>query len=96
MVFKEIRDLIFSPVDLIIDDKHIENIVISDFTDLYNDYEVIGIRSDYDKYVIKHQDYDYIESKVVISLKETLSKNEGLDDSYIKQKQKGINIECKE
>ena len=82
MRFKEIRNLIFSPVELIIDDKHIENIVISDFTNIYDDYEVIGIRADYDEYIRKHQDCDYIESRIVISLKETLTTTRELGNPY--------------
>lgn len=82
MVFKEIRNLIFSPVELIIDGEHAGNVVLNDFTELYDDYEVIGIRADYDEYVIKHQDYDYIESRVVISLKETLTTTRELGNPY--------------
>lgn len=60
MIFAQIRSLIFSSLILIIDDKKLYDIDISDpAIDIYDYYEVIGIRADY---------YDH-EEYIVVSLK---------------------------
>ena len=65
MIFKAIRYLIYSSLQLVINDSHIYDVDTHDQAiDIYNNYEVIGIRSEY---------YDY-EEYVVISLKPTISK----------------------
>lgn len=65
MIFKAIRYLIYSSLQLIIDDTRLYDVDTHDQAiDIYNNYEVIGIRSEY---------YDY-EEYVVISLKSAISK----------------------
>lgn len=65
MIFKAIRYLIYSSLQLVIDDIHLYDVDTHDQAiDIYNNYEVIGIRSEY---------YDH-EEYVVISLKPTISK----------------------
>ena len=65
MIFKAIRYLIYSSLQLVINDSHIYDVDTHDpATDIYDNYEVIGIRSEY---------YDH-EEYVVISLKPTISK----------------------
>jgi len=64
MIFKAIRYLIYSPLILIIEDKKIYDVEVeSPQLDIYNNYEVIGIRAE----SFIPDDY------VVISLKPTLS-----------------------
>ena len=66
MIFKAIRYLIYSPLILIIEDKRIENVDTHDpDIDIYDNYEVIGIRAD-----IKYFD-NFEEEAVVVSLKPT-------------------------
>ena len=66
MTFKEIRYLIYSALQLIVDDSHLYDVDTHDQAiDIYNDYEVIGIRSEY---------YDH-EEYIVISLKNTANKH---------------------
>ena len=65
MIFKAIRYLIYSSLQLVIDNTHLYDVDTHDpAIDIYNNYEVIGIRSEY---------YDN-EEYVVISLKPTISK----------------------
>ena len=66
MTFKEIRYLIYSSLQLIVDDIHLYDVDTHDQAiDIYNNYEVIGIRSEY----WDHEEY------VVISLKNTANKH---------------------
>ena len=95
MKFKLIRNLIFSPLEIIIDDKHIENVNTQDpDIDIYNNYEVIGIRADVEH--IFYDTFEDAEGKVVVSLKEPLSANEPLGNPYHEPKIKGTSLECKE
>lgn len=97
MKFKLIRYLIFSPLELIIDDKHIENVNTHDpEIDIYDNYEVIGIRAGVDIYNKKHFEYEDYEEKVIISLKEPLSNTETLGNPYYEPKTKRTSLECKE
>lgn len=83
MTFKSIRHLIYSPLELIIGDMHVENVdTHASELDIYDDYEVIGIRAGVDIYTNKHFEYDNYEPKVVISLKESLTTIEGLGNPY--------------
>ena len=67
MIFKAIRYLIYSSLQLVIDNTHLYDVDTHDpAIDIYNNYEVIGIRSEY---------YDN-EEYVVISLKPTISKTQ--------------------
>jgi len=64
MIFKAIRYLIFSRLDLIIEDQRVNNVEVTDpALDKYDYYEVIGIRS--------RVDFEYDESVIVLSLKPT-------------------------
>ena len=97
MRFKLIRYLIFSPLELIIGDMHVENVDTHDpDIDIYNNYEVIGIRAGVDIYSRKHFDSEDYEEKVIISLKEPLSTNETLGNPYHEPKTKRTSLECKE
>ena len=65
MIFKKIRPLIFSPLVLIIGEQEINNVDVNDpEIDIYNYYEVIGIRA-----------WAFIEDEgaVVISLKPAIA-----------------------
>lgn len=65
MIFKTIRPLIFSPLVLIVGDEEIENVEVNDpAIDIYDYYEVIGIRA-----------WAFMEDDgaVVISLKPTIT-----------------------
>lgn len=87
MIFKEIRYLIYSSLQLIIDDTHLYDVDTHDpAIDIYDYYEVIGIRSEY---------YDH-EEYVVISLKETANKhfenyleNSTYNDDFICEQARG-------
>ena len=74
MRFKEIRELIFCEIKLVIHDKVVEN--FNNYYDYYDDYEVIGIRAD----IIPIQSKDVFchtfKARVVVSLKETISVDE--------------------
>lgn len=70
MIFKSIRPLIYSPLDLIIGDETIENVDVNDpAIDIYDYYEVIGIRAGVDYYFSG----DEAEEKLIISLKPTIT-----------------------
>ena len=70
MIFKSIRPLIFSRLELIIGDEDIEDVEVNDpAIDIYDYYEVIGIRAGVN-YFDSWKDY---EGRVVISLKPTLT-----------------------
>jgi hypothetical protein len=65
MIFKAIRHLIFSPLVLIVDGEEIDNVEVNDpAIDIYDYYEVIGIRS----WAFTEDD-----GAVVISLKPTIT-----------------------
>lgn len=65
MIFKAIRHLIFSPLVLIIGEEEIANVEVNDPSiDIYDYYEVIGIRS----WAFTEDD-----GAVVISLKPTIT-----------------------
>ena len=65
MKFKQLRNLIYSPLELIIGDKHLENVEVRDEAfNKYDNYDVIGIRS-----ATHFRSEYYYESNVVISLK---------------------------
>lgn len=65
MCFNDIRFLIYSDLDLIVDGKRIKHVDISsDTIDMYDDYEVIGIRSEL---------IDNFDSKIVISLSSSIT-----------------------
>lgn len=66
MIFKELRPLICSPLKLIIGRLRIVNVSLSDFTNKYDNYEVIGVRSEIDF----KEKYAYNNSRVVVSLAE--------------------------
>ena len=71
MKFKELREFIYSDLILVIDkEKIFWNVSLSELDNRYDDYEVIGVRSDY---------YDHI-SYVVVSLSQPLYKSEELID----------------
>ena len=78
MIFKDSRPLIYSRLELIVDGRHIEQVETNDpAIDIYDYYEVIGIRAGIDYYSSFDLDgalNHYDEAKVIISLKETLSK----------------------
>lgn len=60
MIFAQIRSLIFSPLILIVEGKKLYDVETLDpAIDIYDYYEVIGIRADY---------YDH-ETYIVVSLK---------------------------
>lgn len=66
MIFAQLRNLIYSSLILIIDDKKIYDVDTHDpDIDIYDTYEVIGVRSSY---------YDH-EEYVVVSLKPSLISN---------------------
>ncbi len=70
MIFKQIRPLIFSRLELIIGDENIEDVEVNDpAIDIYDYYEVIGIRAGVN-YFDSWKDY---EGRVIISLKPTLT-----------------------
>lgn len=70
MIFKQIRPLIFSRLELIIGDENIEDVEVNDpAIDIYDYYEVIGIRAGVN-YFDSWKDY---ESRVIISLKPTIT-----------------------
>ena len=74
MIFKSIRNLIFSRLELVIGDVTIENVDVNDpAIDIYDYYEVIGIRAGVDIYTKEHFDYDDYEEKLIISLKSTIT-----------------------
>ena len=87
MIFKEIRYLIYSSLQLIVDDRHLYDVDTRDQAiDIYNDYEVTSIRSEY---------YDH-EEYVVISLKNTANKhfenyleNSTYNDDFICEQARG-------
>ena len=60
MLFKHLRPLICSDLILVIGDTKLYNVSLDLLDDRYDNFEVIGIRSDY---------YDYIPY-VIVSLKE--------------------------
>ena len=69
--FKDIRYLIYSPLELVIGSIHLENLDTHDESlDKYNNYEVIGIRS-----ATHYRSDYYYESNVVVSLRESTSKH---------------------
>ena len=67
MIFKNIRSLIYSPLELVVNDEKIDNVEVNDpAIDVYNYYEVIGIRA-----AIKYFD-NFEEERLIISLKPTM------------------------
>lgn len=65
MIFKAVRHLIYSPLVLIVDGEEIDNVEVNDpAIDIYDYYEVIGIRS----WTSTEND-----GAVVISLKPTIT-----------------------
>ena len=70
MIFKAIRPLIFSRLELIIGDEDIEDVEVNDpAIDIYDYYEVIGIRAGVDYYFSG----DEASEKLIISLKPTIT-----------------------
>ena len=64
MTFKDIRYLVYSPLNLIVGDINIDNVdTHDDSIDIYNNYEVIGIRS-----TVKYYN-SLAEERLIISLK---------------------------
>ncbi len=76
MRFKEIRELIFCDIKLVIHDKVVENFY--NYDDYYDEYEVIGIRADVKPVQVKDALCHTFNARVIISLKETLSTSENL------------------
>ena len=70
MIFKAIRPLIFSPLVLIVDGEEVDNVEVNDpAIDIYDYYEVIGIRAGIDYYFSG----DEAAEKLIISLKPTIT-----------------------
>ena len=70
MIFKKLRPLIYSPLDLIIGDIRVENVEVNDpEIDMYDYYEVIGIRAGVDYYIFGSN----AEGRIIVSLKSTLT-----------------------
>ena len=70
MIFKSIRNLIFSPLVLIVDGEEVDNVEVNDHSiDIYDYYEVIGIRAGVNYYFSG----DEAEEKLIISLKPTIT-----------------------
>lgn len=66
MNFKQLRNLIYSPLDLIIGDKHLENVEVRDEAfNKYDNYKIIGIRAGINYYFSG----DEAAEKLIISLK---------------------------
>lgn len=69
MKFKDIRNLIFADLILVVNGKEIFDVELSELDSRYDNYEVIGIRSDC---------YDHI-SYIILSLRDKYV----IDDDYI-------------
>ena len=90
MKFKDIKNLIYSPILLIIGDKTTYPISIDNIPFKYDNFEVIGIRS-------LNDDSTNYEDAVVISLKEPLFINDFLDnETSIEQERKRVRYQAKE
>lgn len=75
MIFKELRPLICSPLKLVIGKMRIVDVSLDTFTTEYDNYEVIGIRSEIDF----RDKYSVNNSRIVVSLSE---KDVVLDNDY--------------
>ena len=73
MKFREVKDLIYSPLLLVIGDKKLYPISVERVPELYDRFEVIGIRS------LNDASTNY-EDAIVVSLKEPLYATESRGD----------------
>ena len=88
MKFKDIKNLIYDDLILIIGTKEIKDVSIEKLENKYDNYEVIGIRS---KLVDPYEPISY----VMISLKEPLFKTEPVDLGSINEKTFGTLYQCR-
>ena len=89
MIFKNIKNLIYSPILLVVGKDTLYPMSVENIPLIYDKYDVIGIRS------LNSVQTNY-EDAVVISLKEPLTVAEGLGNPYHNVKNKNILVECKE
>lgn len=94
MIFKELRPVICDTLEIIIGQMWMDDVDLSVFTHDYDYYEVIGVRSDID-YTLTFSGCE-AKTKVVVSLKETLSEEVPFGNPYHKRRENKDTITCKE